>query len=318
MRPMLAIPLPLTLLFTTLTSAATSPTSTPFTLSNLYTKQPNGNPDGQTNFYTISFTLNSTNGDSPESGYCWASWGDNSYTSNNAYSDYVPTGTWIQCAHNASQIGDQTSEFAFQLYKPFGIGEFEVAVLQNYTETTNDTPTQLIATSAPYTITNSTSSSSALTCSIIPSENPSFQVHASGECSTPSNFTGYEIPVANTTSACTNTPSTLVSLSFPVQERTAYGDNVFVVGNITELGDWDVYNAVALSSEGYTDIDTLWSGGDVEVAAGTAFEYKYIQWSADGSLLWECGENRVGSEAYGTCGTQTVGNDPDYFRCGNH
>jgi hypothetical protein len=75
---------------------------------------------------------------------------------------------------------------------------------------------------------------------------------------------------------------------------------------------------VPLNTGSYNDISTLWTGGEVGVAAGTSFEYKYLQKNADGSLLWECGENRVATVSAYTCGEQTVGNDPDYFRCGTH
>jgi len=143
-----------------------------------------------------------------------------------------------------------------------------------------------------------------------------YEQHANGYCSTPTGSAGFSIPfpAPSAVSAC----SQPVRLSFPVQERTVWGDNVFVVGNITELGAWNPYTAVALNADQYDDINTIWSGGDVAVPVGTAFEYKYIQWSADGSLLWECGENRVFTVPASACGTQTAGNNPDYFRCGNH
>jgi hypothetical protein len=180
----------------------------------------------------------------------------------------------------------------------------------------NGTATQFIAVSDPYTITNQ--SSATYVCEINPQEVPDAQVHAHGDCSTPVNSTGFAIPIANVSLACTNTPASTVALSFPVLETTVYGDCVFVVGNITELGDWDPYNAVRLNADNYTDTNQLWAGGNAVVPAGITFEYKYIQWSADGGLLWECGENRAYTAPYGTCGTATAGNDPDYFRCGNH
>jgi len=110
----------------------------PFSIPYMYTKQPNGNPAGQTNFYNIEFDVNSTNGDTPQSAYCWATWGDN----NNAcgtgcvpYSTQAPTGSWIQCAHNSSNLYDQTSEFAFELSPQFTIGNFSVALEQTFTQT---------------------------------------------------------------------------------------------------------------------------------------------------------------------------------------
>jgi hypothetical protein len=118
-----------------LAGAAAAADYSPFRLPYVHTSQPSGNPDGQENFYHIEFNISSTNGDLARNGYCWASWADNSWTSSSVFSDAVPVGSWIECAHNASDISDQTSGFAFQLYKPFGIGDFAVAVQQNFTET---------------------------------------------------------------------------------------------------------------------------------------------------------------------------------------
>jgi hypothetical protein len=112
----------------------------PFEITWLYTKQPNGAADGQTNYYVIEFNVSSTLGDTPQTAYCWDSWGDDlsSAFCNPCvpWSTYVPTGEWIQCAWNSSDISDETSEFYFQLYPHFEIGNFSVALQQNFTQTT--------------------------------------------------------------------------------------------------------------------------------------------------------------------------------------
>lgn len=140
-----------------------------------------------------------------------------------------------------------------------------------------------------------------------------------------SGFVTSTIPASTVTSTAPASTATVVgchassvSVSFPVQEMTNYGDEVYVVGNITQLGNWAPANAVLLSANDYTSANTLWDGGNVVIPAGTAFEYKYIQISADGTLLWECGENRVFTVSTTTCGTAIAGNNPDYFRCGAH
>ncbi|KAK1083513.1 hypothetical protein LTR33_003213 [Friedmanniomyces endolithicus] len=327
--------------------ASTTAVTADFVLSNIYTKQPNGNPDGQTNYYIFEAQVTSTDGGPGQnSAYCWSSWPDNSPLSYNAYSDYAPLG-WVQCAHNSSDLQDKTSNFAFQLQAPFAIGDFSVALQQNYTVSRpmrNNALgiARLTAMKAPqtsssykektasgvtdtdasykygYHITNTTS---AFTCSIIPSENPSAQVHASGECTTPTNSTGFTIPA--TTTIQPNTPtshsnSSTVTLNFAVQEKTVYGDNVFVSGNISQLGNWNPYDALPLSAIDYTDINTLWDDGNLTIAPGTAFEYKFIQWAVGGVLLWECYENRVYVTPSDGSSAALVGNNPDYFRCGNH
>jgi len=172
------------------------------------------------------------------------------------------------------------------------------------------TPFQIVAASSPYTITNTTS---AYTCTIDPIQVP-YEQHASGDCSTPAGSAGFRIPVASSSAklACDAT------LSFPVREKTAKGDHVFVVGNITQLGNWNPSDAVALDANSSTAADTLWTGGQVSVPAGTPFEYKYIVWMANGTLLWETGNNRVGAASKKSCGAQTIGNNPDHFGGNNH
>ncbi|KAK0847071.1 hypothetical protein LTS02_014629 [Friedmanniomyces endolithicus] len=297
--------------------ASTTAVAADFLVSNVYTKQPNGNPDGQTNYYIFEAQVTSTDGGPGQnSAYCWSSWPDNSPSSSNAYSDYAPLG-WVQCAHNSSDLQDKTSNFAFQLQAPFAIGDFSVALQQNYTVSSGVTDTDA-SFKYGYHITNTTS---AFTCSIIPSENPGAQVHASGECTTPTNSTGFTIPATTTiqpNTTTTHSNSSTVTLNFAVQEKTVYGDNVFVAGNITELGNWNPYDALALSAIDYTDINTLWDDGNLTVAPGTAFEYKFIQWGVGGVLLWECDENRVYVTPSDGSSAALVGNNPDYFRCGNH
>jgi hypothetical protein len=283
----------------------------PFQIPWMTTHQPNGNPAGQVNYYHIEFNITSANGNPAEEAYCWQFWGDNNNNCGDscvAYSTNVPTGEWITCARNKSDLSGQTSGFAFQLYPFFGIGNFALALKQNFTQAYGPN----IIAQAHLTVTNS--SSSEYVCNINPQE-VFLQQHAQGDCQTPAS-SGFTIPVAEVVPACSFVPS--VTLTFPVTERTSAGEKVYVVGSIPELGNWDPARAVPLNTDSYDDIGTLWAGGEVRVAAGTSFEYKYIQKNADGSLLWECGENRVATVSAYTCGEQTVGNDPDYFRCGTH
>lgn len=185
-------------------------------------------------------------------------------------------------------------------------------ILKDPSSFPNGTTSNFIASAQPYTISNDTST---YICQINGEEVP-YEQHAQGDCSTPANSTGFTIPVTTVTPACTH--ATTVKLNWAVTEPTSPSDNVFVVGNITALGNWDPYNAVALSAEGYTGQNPVWHGGDVEIKAGTPFEYKFIQWSHDGTLLWECGENWQWTVSEFTCGEETVGDDPTWFRCGNH
>ena len=116
----LSLPIAVALTSTAATVAAYSP----FLVKPLSTHQPNGNPDGQVNYYNIAFTVSSLNGGN-STGECSTFWGDNGYTEQEAYSVNVPTGSWIECG---------ASEFSFQLFPYFSIGNFTLAIQQNYTD----------------------------------------------------------------------------------------------------------------------------------------------------------------------------------------
>jgi hypothetical protein len=177
----------------------------------------------------------------------------------------------------------------------------------------DDTTTQMILTSSPYHLSNT--SSTAYNCTIEPYDN-GYQIHAGGRCGITAPIS---LPVADASPACTHAKT--VSLSFPIEVRTEYGDNIFVVGSIPELGNWDLSRAVPLNADEYTTTQPnhmVWNGGNVEVAAGTTFEWKAVQRNADGSWLWDCGSNQIFTVDEFTCGKQSVSKYPVWFACGNH
>lgn len=98
----------------------------PLVIKNLNTHQPIGNPDGQTNYYRIQFDVMSSNGGANSSATCQTSWGDNSWLQTEPYSMAVPTGKWIACGAN--------DDFRFQLFPYFSIGNFSLAIQQNFTD----------------------------------------------------------------------------------------------------------------------------------------------------------------------------------------
>ncbi|GIF18144.1 alpha-amylase [Actinoplanes tereljensis] len=102
-----------------------------------------------------------------------------------------------------------------------------------------------------------------------------------------------------TTTAPTTAPTTnpaTVGATFNEYATTAYGTNVYVVGNVAALGSWNTANAVALSAGSYP----VWSG-TVSLPASTAIEYKYIKKDASGNVTWESTANRTA-----TTGTSAV------------
>jgi len=66
---------------------------------------------------------------------------------------------------------------------------------------------------------------------------------------------------------------------------TYWGQNVYVVGSIGELGNWSSANAIQLSA---TDYPT-WTG-TISIPANTSFEWKCIK-KADGEVTWQSGGN---------------------------
>ena len=100
------------------------------------------------------------------------------------------------------------------------------------------------------------------------------------------------------------TTATTVAATFNEYATTTAGTNVYVVGNVPVLGNWDTSSAVALSSSGYP----IWSG-TVNLPAGTAVEYKYIKKDSSGNVTWESGSNR----SY-TTGTSTSYSTSDTWK----
>jgi alpha-amylase len=82
--------------------------------------------------------------------------------------------------------------------------------------------------------------------------------------------------------------------SFAVTATTAWGQSVSVVGSIPALGSWAPANGVVLSAATYP----VWTA-NLDLPAGTTFEYKYVKRDGSGNVVWESGGNR----------TATVGGD---------
>lgn len=115
-------------------------------------------------------------------------------------------------------------------------------------------------------------------------------------------------PGANTVpSVCTGTPSCNSRITFNERVTTAWGDNIFIVGSLTELGNWSPDSAIPLSASRYTQNDPLWFA-EIEIPAQRSFEYKYIKKLANGGLVWESDPNRRYTAPSG-CGSTATAND---------
>ena len=89
-----------------------------------------------------------------------------------------------------------------------------------------------------------------------------------------------------------------VAVTFAANATTVWGENVFLLGNRGELGNWNTAGGVALSSATYP----VWRG-TVNLPANTTIEYKYVKKGS--SVIWETGANRTLNT--GSACTLTVG-----------
>jgi len=97
-----------------------------------------------------------------------------------------------------------------------------------------------------------------------------------------------------TTTSGTSCPTvTAVAVMFNEVATTVYGEDIFITGSISQLGEWNTNSGmrIALFADKYTSDKNLWY---VEVAmpAGTSFEYKYYRVADDGKVTWESDPNR--------------------------
>lgn len=76
--------------------------------------------------------------------------------------------------------------------------------------------------------------------------------------------------------------------SFGVNATTQLGQNIYVTGNQSALGNWNPAGALKLDPATYP----VWKL-DVSLPAGTTFEYKYVRKDANGNVTWESGANRT-------------------------
>lgn len=76
---------------------------------------------------------------------------------------------------------------------------------------------------------------------------------------------------------------------FHVKASTNYGENIYVVGSIPELGSWDTNKCTeAMMCPNYPE----WYL-PVSVPANTAFTFKFIKKDANGNVTWESSNNRT-------------------------
>lgn len=97
---------------------------------------------------------------------------------------------------------------------------------------------------------------------------------------------------SSTTSSSTATTTkcsiaTSVAITFKHNVTTSWGDTIKLVGSLSQLGSWNAAQGVAMSATQYP----VWNA-TVSVAAGTYFEYKFVNVHSDGTITWEHDPNR--------------------------
>lgn len=89
--------------------------------------------------------------------------------------------------------------------------------------------------------------------------------------------------------------ATQVPVRFIVNNaETSYGENVYVVGNVSELGNWNPEKAVGTFFNSTATIAQYPSWFyDINLPVNTRIEYKFIKKNQSGEVTWESGSNHV-------------------------
>nr|ADO32576.1 ginsenoside-beta-D-glucosidase precursor [Aspergillus niger] len=126
----------------------------------------------------------------------------------------------------------------------------------------------------------------------------------SGSVTSTSKTTATASKTSTSTSSTSCTTPTAVAVTFDLTATTTYGENIYLVGSISQLGDWETSDGIALSADKYTSSDPLWYV-TVTLPAGESFEYKFIRIESDDSVEWESDPNREYTVPQ-ACGTSTA------------
>ncbi|MFD0593782.1 carbohydrate-binding module family 20 domain-containing protein [Catellatospora coxensis] len=94
-------------------------------------------------------------------------------------------------------------------------------------------------------------------------------------------------PSASPSPSPTGSSCASIAAAFSVNATTTWGQNVYVVGSIPALGNWNTANAIALSSATYP----VWTA-TITLPTNTTFAYKYLKKDAAGTVTWESDPNR--------------------------
>lgn len=121
----------------------------------------------------------------------------------------------------------------------------------------------------------------------------------------------YTVPSSGAATARSDTwqctPATAVQVTFNEVVTTAWQESVYVVGSIAQLGSWAPAQGAPLSAAQYTSANPLWSG-NVTLAPGVSFSYKYVKVAADGTITWESGSDHIYTVPSGCSTSASISN----------
>ena len=81
-----------------------------------------------------------------------------------------------------------------------------------------------------------------------------------------------------------------IAVNFAVQNAyTEMGENIYIVGSIPELGNWNPVSAIKLDPSNYP----TWTKSIPNLPTNTSFQFKFIKKAANGSVTWESRGNRI-------------------------
>jgi hypothetical protein len=100
-----------------------------------------------------------------------------------------------------------------------------------------------------------------------------------------------------------DTESCSVDVTFQTTYSTEWGESVWVVGSVPELGSWDVTKALMLTGSSGADGETNWQV-TAKFSSNTQVSYKFIKLQIDGTPVWEQDPNRDFQTS--SCGGPTI------------
>lgn len=133
--------------------------------------------------------------------------------------------------------------------------------------------------------------------------NPPASSSSSTKAATSTTLTTTKTTATTVNPSCT--PAATVAVTFNDLVTTSVGQTIKIVGSISQLGNWDVSAAPALSASQYTSSSPKWSA-TIKLAAGTTFQYKFVNVASNGAATWESDPNRSYTVPTGCSGTAVV------------